>query len=202
MHHLKQALALLLCAAMLLCAGCGAKLRPQDTEGTSELQYIFVHGLSGWGRYDKMYRYAPYWGARNGDLMQYLGGEGYRCHAASVAPTGRAWDRACEPSAQRTGAVVDYGSEHSARCNHERFGADYTDNPLIPDWSAGGKIVLLGHSFGGATVRLFAEILANGSAAEQAATDPGDLSRSFLGGQGGRLDALVTLAARTHGLPA
>ena len=202
MKRLKQVLALLLCAAMLLCAGCGAKLRPQDTEGTSELQYIFVHGLSGWGRYDKIYRFAPYWGTRGGDLMQYLGAEGFRCHAASVDPIGSAWDRACELYAQLTGSVVDYGAEHSARCNHERFGADYTDNPLIPDWSAGGKIVLIGHSFGGATVRLFAEILANGSAAEQAATDESDLSPFFLGGQGERLHALVTLAAPTNGTTA
>ena len=49
------------------------------------LQYIFVHGLSGWGRYDKTYRFAPYWGTRNGDLMEYLGEAGYRCHAASAA---------------------------------------------------------------------------------------------------------------------
>ena len=182
MRHWKRALAVLLCAVMLLCAGCGSAPLPQETEGTSELQYIFVHGLSGWGRYDKTYRFAPYWGTRNGDLMEYLGGEGYRCHAASVDPIGSAWDRACELYAQLTGSVVDYGAEHSARCNHERFGTDYSDNPLIPDWNAGGKIVLLGHSFGGATVRLFAEILASGSAAE--------------------LHALVTLAAPTNGTTA
>ena len=205
MRHWKRALAVLLCAVMLLCAGCGSAPLPQETEGTSELQYIFVHGLSGWGRYDKTYRFAPYWGTRNGDLMEYLGGEGYRCHAASVDPIGsawdRAWDRACELYAQLTGSVVDYGAEHSARCNHDRFGTDYSDNPLIPDWNAGGKIVLLGHSFGGATVRLFAEILASGSAAEQAAS-PDDLSPFFLGGQGDRLHALVTLAAPTNGTTA
>ena len=201
MRHWKRALAVLLCAVMLLCAGCGAAPLPQETEGTSELQYIFVHGLSGWGRYDKTYRFAPYWGTRNGDLMEYLGSEGYRCHAASVDPIGSAWDRACELYAQLTGSVVDYGAEHSARCNHARFGTDYSDNPLIPDWNAGGKIVLLGHSFGGATVRLFAEILASGSAAEQAAS-PNDLSPFFLGGQGDRLHALVTLAAPTNGTTA
>ena len=26
------------------------------------MQYIFVHGLSGWGSYDKVYRRMPYWG--------------------------------------------------------------------------------------------------------------------------------------------
>ena len=202
MRRLKRTLSLLLCACLLLCAGCGSAPLPQDTEGTSELQYIFVHGLSGWGRYDKIYRYAPYWGGRNGDLMEYLGAQGYRCHAASVDPVGSAWDRACELYAQLTGTVVDYGAEHSARCGHERFGTDYSGNPLIPDWSAGGKIVLLGHSFGGATVRLFAEILANGSPTEQTATDPAELSSFFRGGQGDRIHALVTLAAPTNGTTA
>ena len=201
MRRLKQTLAILLCVGILLCAGCGTAPLPQDTVGSSELQYIFVHGLSGWGRYDKVYRFVPYWGTRSGDLMEYLGEAGYRCHAASVDPIGSAWDRACELYAQLTGSVVDYGAEHSARCNHERFGTDYSGNPLIPDWNAGGKIVLLGHSFGGATVRLFAEILANGSAAEQAAS-PDDLSPFFLGGQGDRLHALVTLTAPTNGTTA
>ena len=202
MRHFKRALALLLCLGVLVCAGCGAAPLPRDTAGSSELQYIFVHGLSGWGRYDKIYRFAPYWGTRNGDLMEDLGEAGYRCHAASVDPIGSAWDRACELYAQLTGSVVDYGAEHSARCGHDRFGADFSDNPLIPDWNAGGKIVLLGHSFGGATVRLFAEILANGSQAEQGATAAEDLSPFFAGGQGDRLHALVTLAAPTNGTTA
>lgn len=201
MTNFKRVLAALLGCGILLLAGCGSS-RPQDTEGTSELQYIFVHGLSGWGSYDKINRIAPYWGTRNGDLMKYLGSEGYRCHAASVDPIGSAWDRACELYAQLTGSVVDYGAEHSARCNHDRYGTDYSENPLIPDWSAGGKIVLIGHSFGGATIRLFAELLANGSEAEQAAAAGDDLSPFFLGGQGDRLHALVTLAAPTNGTTA
>jgi len=32
----------------------------------SGLQYIFVHGLSGWGSYDDRYRRMPYWGMRGG----------------------------------------------------------------------------------------------------------------------------------------
>ena len=38
----------------------------------SELRFIFVHGLSGWGRYDAAYRRMPYWGMRGGDLMAFL----------------------------------------------------------------------------------------------------------------------------------
>ena len=29
-------------------------------------QYIFVHGLSGWGSYDKAYERMPYWGMQGG----------------------------------------------------------------------------------------------------------------------------------------
>ena len=35
-----------------------------------ELQFIFVHGLSGWGSYDSQYSRMPYWGMRGGDLMK------------------------------------------------------------------------------------------------------------------------------------
>ena len=35
----------------------------------SRLQFIFVHGLSGWGSYDAAYQKMPYWGMRGGDLM-------------------------------------------------------------------------------------------------------------------------------------
>lgn len=36
----------------------------------SNLRYIFVHGLSGWGSYDEKYKNTPYWGMRSGDLNQ------------------------------------------------------------------------------------------------------------------------------------
>ena len=57
--------------------------------------YIFVHGLSGWGSYDAACRRMPYWGMRGGDLMEYLRGRGFDCHAASVAPEGPAWSPGC-----------------------------------------------------------------------------------------------------------
>lgn len=82
---------------------------------------------------------------------------GYDCYEPSVAPSGSAWDRACELYAQLAGTVVDYGKEHSERCHHERYGVDYSKNPLMTDFDD-SQIVLLGHSFGGATIRLFSEI--------------------------------------------
>ena len=73
----------------------------------SELAFIFVHGLSGWGGYDSMYQRMPYWGMRGGALMTFLRKEGFDCCAASVSPTGSAWDRACELYAQLAGTRVD-----------------------------------------------------------------------------------------------
>ena len=192
--------AFLLCFGMIFAAACGAEKKPVPER--SDKEYIFVHGLSGWGSYDKTYKRMPYWGMFTGDLMKYLRSQGFSCYAASVSPEGSAWDRACELYAQLTGTVTDYGKAHSEQYGHERFGPDFTGIPLIPDWDNGKKLVLLGHSFGGATIRLFSEILADGDQAEREVAAPGDLSPFFLGGQEGRLHALVTLAAPTNGTTA
>ncbi|MBP5167713.1 MAG: lipase, partial [Oscillospiraceae bacterium] len=141
--------ALLICFSTLFLAACGAK--QEITPERSNTEYIFVHGLSGWGSYDKTYQRMPYWGMLGGDLMKYLRSQGFSCYAASVSPEGSAWDRACELYAQLTGTVTDYGKAHSERCGHAQFGPDFTGRPLIPDWESGKKLVLLGHSFGGAT---------------------------------------------------
>ena len=178
------------------------KAQKDDVPARSDAAYIFVHGLSGWGSYDKAYKRMPYWGLFGGDLMQYLRRQGFACYAASVSPEGSAWDRACELYAQLTGTVTDYGKAHSERCGHARFGPDFSGRPLIPDWKSGKKLVLLGHSFGGATIRLFSQILASGDEAEQEAAGADALSPFFLGGQGERLHALVTLAAPTNGTTA
>lgn len=165
------------------------------------IHFIFVHGLSGWGSYDKQYARMPYWGMRGGDLMQYLQAQGFSCYAASVAPTGSAWDRACELYAQLAGKRVDYGAAHSQKYHHPRFGKDFSAQPLIAKWSPETRLVLLGHSFGGATVRLFAELLTHGEPEEQNAGTP-DISEFFQGGMGDRILSIVTLAAPTNGTTA
>ena len=165
----------------------------------SKLQYIFVHGLSGWGSYDEAYRRMPYWGMRGGDLMAFLRRQGYDCCAASVSPTGSAWDRACELYAQLAGTRVDYGEAHSRRCRHPRYGRDFTGSPLIPSWREETRLVLLGHSFGGATVRLFSELMAHGDEAERKTASPSAL---FLGGMEARVHSIVTLAAPMNGTTA
>lgn len=83
-----------------------------------KLTFIFVHGLSGWGSYDPVYQRMPYWGMRGGDLMTFLRQRGFDCYAASVAPTGSAWDRACELYAQIAASRVDYEKAHSEKYRH------------------------------------------------------------------------------------
>ena len=97
------------------------------------------------------------------------------------------------------GSRVDYGKAHSEKYRHERFGRDFSPCPLIPAWGKDTRPVLLGHSFGGATVRLFSELLAHGEEAEKEA---GADSPFFRGGMGERLHSIVTLAAPMNGTTA
>lgn len=193
----------ILAVFLVLCLLAGTAIIWSNHKGTpkTDLKYVFVHGLSGWGSYDAINHVFPYWGLSGGSVIKYLNRQGYDSYAASVSPTGSAWDRACELYAQLAGTVVDYGEEHSTRCQHERFGRDFSAKPLMEDFSS-SKIVLLGHSFGGATVRLFSELLINGSEAERSITPVEDLSPFFQGGDSERIFALITLAAPTNGTTA
>ena len=167
----------------------------------TDIRYVYVHGLSGWGSYDLQNEFIPYWGLSGGSVIRYMNNRGYESVDASVDPTGSAWDRACELYAQLSGTRVDYGTAHSAKAGHERFGKDFSREPLLSDFGS-SRFVLIGHSFGGATIRLFSEILRNGSEEERAYTDEADLSDFFKGGNGDNLLAVVTLAAPTNGTTA
>ncbi|MBR3148679.1 MAG: hypothetical protein IKF64_00770 [Eubacterium sp.] len=197
-------LSLLLALVMLLssCANSAPTMKAEPDSFNTNYTFVFVHGLSGWGSYDFQNHFLKYWGMRGGDLMKYLNEQGFDCVSASVAPHGSAWDRACELYAQLSGTVVDYGKEHSKRCNHERFGRDYSKEPLIEKWDGENKINLLGHSFGGATVRLLSELMANGSEAERNATDKDDLSPLFEGGKADWIYSITALASPHNGTTA
>lgn len=173
-----------------------------DTESwNTNYTYVWVHGLMGWGEYDFYYKLFPYWGILNGDLMKKLDKAGYDCCAASVAGTASAWDRACELYAQLTGTVVDYGEAHSERYGHDRYGKDFTGKALVDEWDSVNKINILGHSFGGATIRLFASLMAVGSA-EEVAASPDDVSPFFTGGKADWIYSVTSLAAPHNGTSA
>jgi len=173
-------------------------------EGPERYPFIFVSGFAGWGQYEtQLNENLPYWGRLNGDLMAQLNAAGFESYAASVDPVASAWDRACELYAQLTGTVVDYGLVHSEKYAHERFGTDFSENPLLTGWDDGSgeksKIHLIGHSFGGATIRLFAQLMASGCEAEKEGTPEGELSGLFTGGKEDLIFSVTTLAAPHNG---
>ncbi len=170
----------------------------EETEFISKYPFVFVHGFNGWGRDEGIDGVIPYWGATTGDLMKYLQSEGYECYSASVGPFSSAWDRSCELYAQLTGTTVDYGAAHSAKHNHERYGRTYS-KPMIENLgeiNENGeinKINLIGHSFGGTTIRMMVHLLTNGSEEERKATTDGTLSELFTGGKDNIVNSVVTI---------
>lgn len=159
--------------------------------------FIFIHGMLGWGEEDKMYK-LPYWGMVCGDLMKQLRKAGYEAYAPKVGPINSAWDRACELYAILTGTTVDYGVVHSQKMGHSRFGRTYPV-PLVPGWGEEKKVHLLGHSFGGVTIRLLTELLVNGSEEERTDTSPDELSPLFAGGHENWIASVTTISAPHDG---
>ena len=162
--------------------------------------YVFVHGLNGWGTNAAGDNLVDYWGATAGNLMEMLQAQGVVCCAPSVGEFNSAWDRACELYAQLMGCTVDYGAAHSEQYGHERFGKSY-DTPLVPDWgkrSGTRKINLIGHSFGGASVRTFAQLMTEGSEAERTAGGS-ETSALFTGGKADWIFSITALAAPHNG---
>ena len=169
----------------------------------TDYPYIFVHGMGGWGPNDPFYDLSPYWGGGLGigsgtDLIEMLNEQGVEAYAPSVGPLSSAWDRACELYAQLTGTVVDYGEAHSKAHNHARYGFSYEGKPTMGEpWDLNEKINLVGHSFGGATVRLLVSLLAYGDEDEIAATGDGT-SELFKGGHD-CVHSCITLSAPHNG---
>lgn len=171
--------------------------------GKVQYPYVLVHGLGGWGSGDGINNAMQYWGATTGDLVAYLNSKGYNVVAPSVGPVSSTWDRTCELYAQLTGTTVDYGAAHAQAHGHARYGRTY-DTPLVAQWGEtmhGGqriKVNLVGHSFGGATVRLLTSLLANGDAQEVAATGK-ETSPLFTGKKASWVNSVTTLCAPHNG---
>ena len=178
----------------------GKQVMKPHISGTGPV-YIFISGIMGTGEYSSFEHVLPYWGLFQGDLLQRLEEEtGSECYGAAVGPLSSAWDRACELYAQLAGGRVDYGKAHSEAMGHARYGRVYA--PLFEGWGKERPVHFMGHSFGGATARLFAQLCAEGWPEEREATPGEELSPLFKGGLGGRILSVTALAAPHNGTTA
>ncbi len=175
------------------------------SEDPVQYPYVLVHGLGGWGPESQIDQTSPYWGSSTGNLAEYLNSEGYSVSVASVGPFSSTWDRTCELYAELTGTKVDYGEAHSKAHGHDRYGREYTsENALVQNWGDKTnrgqriKINVIGHSFGGETVRLLASLMAYGDEAEKEATGK-ETSELFTGGKADWINSVTTLCSPHNG---
>lgn len=204
---MKKVISIILAVSMLLGmvaihVGAENAVAVDGVEYTSDYPYIFVHGMGGWAPDNRFYAMSPYWGGGLGlndtDMIKMLNEKGIEAYAPSVGPLSSAWDRACELYAQLMGTVVDYGEAHSKAHGHDRYGFSYEGKALMGEpWDMEEKINLVGHSFGGATVRLFASLMAYGCEEELAATGE-ETSELFKGGHD-LVHSCITLSAPHNG---
>lgn len=191
---------------VMIAATAAVSYAVDSTEPQGEGVFVFVHGMLGWGSYDEETETNPYWGMTTGtDLIEELNKLGYTCVNASVGGLSSAWDRACELYAQLVGGTVDYGEVHSSLHKHSRYGCTY-ETPLMENFGgtdeAGNpvQINLLGHSFGGPAIRVFASLMAYGDTSEVEASGD-DVSPLFTGGKSNLIRSVVTLSSPTNGTP-
>lgn len=163
---------------------------------TEKYPYVLVHGLMGYGTSSSINGVVSYWGATAGRITDMMSDEGFEVYEASVGPVSSTWDRTCELYAQLFGGRVDYGEAHSLEHGHDRYGRMY--EPLFEGLGENiEKVNLVGHSFGGETVRLLASLMAYGDETEQNASD--DVSPLFKGGQADKIHSVVTLCSPHNG---
>lgn len=197
------AVILLFAAILPIPLGGYKKLWAMFTEDPVSYPYVLVHGMGGWGESAGINSVSPYWGSVTGSLSAYLRSIDKDVAEATVGPFSSAWDRACELYAQLTGTRTDYGEAHSKTHGHDRYGKTYTV-PLVDGWGTeteGGQLIkinLIGHSFGGNTIRLLTSLLEYGSEEEQQASGD-EVSELFTGGKGEYINSITTLCSPHNG---
>ncbi|KAG7396439.1 hypothetical protein PHYBOEH_002256 [Phytophthora boehmeriae] len=168
---------------------------------TNTYPVVLVHGFAGWGR-DELLG-LKYWGGIQGDLQEELVAQGYTVYTASIGPFSSNWDRACELYAQIKGGVTDYGVKHSANFKHERYGKNYTG--LYPEWGetnsdgSVNKIHLVGHSMGGQTIRMLAQMLGEGTTGAPVEEDSSTATSPLFEGGHKWVHSITTISTPNQG---
>lgn len=130
---------------------------------------IFVPGIFGWGPDDLAG--ISIWGFRFlrfpyfGDALGQFNSNRFNLQEIKCGPVSSFHDRACEIYAQIRGFDFDYGREHSQQYGHERVVArsgrpNVPKKPILKDWSANNKVILVGHSAGAQTCLKLQQLLA------------------------------------------
>lgn len=211
----RRGLSLLLVAAMLLCipafafddaaapASAEAETLTEDAAvamlaaDSNHYPIVLVHGLFGWG--GREIASLNYWGGTS-SLRDILNSAGYEVYTPSIGPVASNWDRACELYAYLVGGTVDYGQYHAAQNGHARYGRTFPGVlPELNDADSALKIHLVGHSMGGETIRMLAQLLENGDPDEINATTDGSISPLFTGECRHWIESITTLCTPHDG---
>ena len=164
---------------------------------------VFVHGFLGMGYEAGLTSVYRYFGSFTKDLMKHLTRKGYEVYQPTVGAFSPLWNRCCDLYAYLYGGTADYGKVHSKRYHQNRYGRTYPG--VLKDWGEEGdhkKINIIGHSFGGPTVTMFAGILEKGCQEELDATPADEVSDFFKGGKGHLLHTVTTLSGVNAGTSA
>ncbi len=166
--------------------------------------FVTFHGFAGFGEYELLNKVCPYFGFISTDIKKLYKSLGTDFYTPSMSGFTSMWDRACEAWAQIVGGTVDYGKVHSEKYGHARYGRTYPG--FIPDWGELDeegkikKINVIGHSFGGPTVRFFVNMVVRGSQEEIDGTPAEELSEFFKGGHENWIHSCTTLASANDGI--
>uniref|UniRef100_K3WDR3 Lipase-like C-terminal domain-containing protein n=1 Tax=Globisporangium ultimum (strain ATCC 200006 / CBS 805.95 / DAOM BR144) TaxID=431595 RepID=K3WDR3_GLOUD len=170
----------------------------QVAQAGNKYPIVLVHGYSGFGRNE-----IPgfqYWGGLHGDYEAKLKAQGYEVYTAAVGPYSSNWDRACELYAYIKGGSVNYGTKHAVRFGHGATGKTFKG--LYPQWgtTVNGevqKIHLIGHSMGGQTIRMLAQLLTHGT--KGAPVDESGSSHPLFTGGHDWIHSITTISTPNQG---
>ncbi|DBA02293.1 TPA: hypothetical protein N0F65_006168, partial [Lagenidium giganteum] len=184
---------------VLLFTILSAALSVRVSVAINDYPIVLVHGFAGWGRTEM--GGMKYWGGFNGDYEQRLKDEGYDVRTAAVGPFSSQWDRAVELYSYIKGGCVNYGPNHSKTFGHAGTGRCFEG--IYPEWGnvvngKVNKIHLVGHSMGGQTIRMLAQLLAHGTKGapvqEAASTHP-----VFAGDKEDWIHSITTISTPNQG---